>query len=79
MNGRTRRTVLRLLGLGWYVAACITGGAFGGLWLDRQLDLSPILTLLGLGVGITLAAAGMFRMLSAVLETTSESRREGKG
>ncbi len=65
-------TVLQLLGIGWYVALCIGGGAFGGLLLDRQFDTRPVLTLLGLALGITLAMAGMFRMLMAVLAASAD-------
>ena len=72
MNASRMGTVLRLLGIGWYVALCIGGGAFGGLLLDRQFDSSPILTLLGLVLGIALAMAGMFRMLMAVLAAAAD-------
>ena len=66
-------TVLRLLGIGWYVAICIGGGAFGGLWLDRQLDRGPLFTLLGLGVGLGLAMIGMYRMILGVLAIPPDS------
>ena len=79
MNAGRMGTVLRLLGIGWYVAICIGGGAFGGLWLDRQLDRSPLLTLLGLGLGIVLAIIGMYRMLLAVLATPPDSKDKRKG
>ena len=79
MNARSMGTVLRLVGIGWYVALCIAGGGIGGFWLDRWLDLSPILTLLGLGAGIVLAVSGMYRMLMAVLAVTSESNDVRKG
>ena len=79
MNARGMGTVLRLLGIGWYVAICIGGGAFGGLWLDRQLDRSPLLTLLGLGLGIGLAIIGMYRMLLAVLATSPDSKDKRQG
>ena len=79
MYSRTMGTVLRLVGIGWYVALCIAGGGFGGLWLDRQLGLGPILTLVGLGVGIALAVVGMYRMLIAVLGDASRSGGERKG
>lgn len=79
MNAHRMGTVFRLLGIGWYVALCIGGGAVGGLWLDSWLNLSPILTLLGLGAGIALAVAGMFRMLMAVLANTAHSERKRKG
>ena len=70
-------TVLRLLGIGWYVALCIVGGGLGGVWLDRQLDLDPLFTLLGLGAGIAIAVIGMYRMLIAVLSETSDSSNQG--
>ena len=66
-------TVLRLVGVGWYVAICIGGGAFGGVWLDNRLGSGPILTMVGLGVGIAIAVVGMYRMLMAVLTSSSES------
>jgi hypothetical protein len=71
-------TGLRLLGIGWYVALCILGGGLGGRWLDRWLDISPLFTLLGLGVGLALAIIGMYRMLYVVLSDTpdSEDQRE---
>ncbi len=72
MNPSKTATILRLVGIGWYVAICIGGGSFGGLWLDRQFGLSPILTLVGLGLGIAVAIVGMFRMLMAVLSAPSE-------
>ena len=79
MNAGRMGTVLRLLGIGWYVAICIGGGAFGGLWLDRQLDRSPLLTLLGLGLGIGLAIIGMYRMLLAVLAIPPDFTDKRKG
>ena len=74
MNARGMGTVLRLLGIGWYVAICIGGGAFGGLWLDRQLDRGPLFTLLGLGVGLALAMIGMYRMILGVLAIPPDSK-----
>ena len=79
MNAGRMGTVLRLVGIGWYVAICIGGGAFGGLWLDRQLDISPLFTLLGLGLGIALAVVGMYRMLMAVLTAPSDPNDDRKG
>ena len=73
MNSHKMGTVLRLVGIGWYVAICIGGGAIGGLWLDRKLDLSPLFTLLGLSVGIAVAVVGMYRLLMAVLTSASEN------
>ncbi len=72
MHGRKVALALRLLGIGWFVAMSIGGGAVGGLLLDRQLDSGPILTMVGLGVGIAVAVVGMYRMLMAVLVAPDE-------
>ena len=69
---------LRLLGIGWFVALCISGGGIGGFWLDRWLGLSPLFTLLGLVAGVVLAVTGMYRMLMAVLSESQRSTDEGK-
>ena len=63
MSSSGKRTALRLLGVGWYVALCISGGAMGGRWLDELVNLSPVLTLIGLGLGIAMAVIGMMKML----------------
>ena len=55
----------RLAGVGWFVAGAIAGGTLGGVWLDGQFNTGPILTLIGLALGIVLAAGGLFRMLGA--------------
>ena len=79
MHARGMGTVLRLLGIGWYVALCIGGAGLGGFWLDEYLDLNPVFTLLGLGVGIALAVVGMYRMLLAVMANASEPGDEENG
>ena len=72
MRGQKVALALRLVGIGWFVAMCIGGGAVGGLFLDRQFETGPILTLIGLCVGIAVAVLGMYRMLMAVLVTPDE-------
>jgi len=72
MTGRKMELALRLLGIGWFVALCIGGGAVGGYLLDRQLGLNPLLTLIGIGAGIALAVVGMVRMLMAVISAESD-------
>ncbi len=67
MGGEKLALALRLLGIGWFVAICIAGGAAGGFFLDRALETSPLLTMLGTGGGIAVAVIGMYRMLMAVL------------
>ena len=76
MNANRIAMALRLLGIGWYVAVCIGGGTYGGFLLDRQLGWSPLLTLLGLGLGIAVAVIGMVRMILAALPAKSDADTE---
>ena len=75
MGSRKLVLALRLLGVGWFVAICIGGGALAGLFLDGRFGVSPALTLIGLGVGIALATVGMFRMLTAILSDDPPAER----
>ena len=63
------RTILWMVGVGWYVAVAISGGVIGGFWLDGRLSSSPLFTLLGLGLGIAVALFGMFRMLMTIMSS----------
>ena len=72
MGGQKTALVLRLVGIGWFVALCIGGGAFGGLFLDRQFGSGPLLTIVGMCAGIAFAVVGMYRMLIAVLSAPEE-------
>ena len=63
------RTILWMVGIGWYVAVAISGGVLGGLWLDGRFSSSPLFTLLGLGLGIAVALFGMFRMLMSIMSS----------
>ena len=66
---------LRLVGIGWYVALCITAGVVGGVWLDKQFDSAPFLTLAGLFVGLLLAFWGGYRMLMDVIVAVGPRKR----
>lgn len=70
MNDRKNGFVLRLLGIGWFVAICIAGGAFAGFGLDRWLDTRPWLTIIGVVLGVMAAVIGMYRMLLGLLENS---------
>lgn len=77
MNATKMEIALRLLGIGWYVAICIGGGTYGGALLDRHFGLSPLLTLIGLGVGIAAAVGGMVRMLLTALSAADSDADSG--
>ena len=75
MSSKRMGMLLRLLGIGWYVGLCIAAGAVAGLWADRALDLSPLLTLLGIALGLIAAVGGMIRMILALLAYVAENER----
>lgn len=62
----------RLIGIGWYFAVCIVIGVVGGVLLDRVAGTEPLLTLLGLALGLVLAFYGGYQMLMEVLQTTRD-------
>lgn len=53
----------RLVGLGWYVGICIVLGLLGGFWLDGKFGTKPLLTIVGLVLGLALAVYGVYRMI----------------
>ena len=74
MSSKRMGMLLRLLGIGWYVGLCIAAGAVAGLWADRALDLSPLLTLLGIALGLIAAVGGLVRMILALLSYITENK-----
>ena len=76
MDRRQWLDILRLLGLGWYVVTAIGIGVGAGILLDRWLDTAPILTLVGLAVGILAAFWGMFRMVSPLLKRNTDRKED---
>lgn len=69
---------VRLIGIGWYFAVCIVLGLVGGVLLDRVADTTPLLTLLGLLIGLIAAFYGGYRLLREVLEMEQQFRKQGK-
>ena len=59
--------VLRLMGLGWYVAGCIVLGVVGGLGLDKLVGTTPLFTLLGTVLGTIVAFWGLYKMVQPIL------------
>lgn len=69
LNRRDLTTVLQFLGIGWYIALCILTCVGGGVWLDRRLESLPILTFVGLGLGLVTAGYGTYKMLKPWMES----------
>jgi len=72
-NRSTIALLGRLMGVGWAVALSIAGGTGGGFWLDSRFDTAPVLTLVGLALGIVVAFAGMIRILNAMWGDNSDN------
>lgn len=66
---------VRLIGIGFYISACIVGGIVGGLWLDQKLDTKPILLLVGLISGLILAFWGVYQMIAPMVNKDKKDRR----
>lgn len=66
---------LRLLGMGWYIGACIFIGAAGGWWLDNKLNTEPLLVIFGTLLGVVAAFYGMYKM---VMPLINQKRNGGK-
>ncbi|MFN8533124.1 MAG: AtpZ/AtpI family protein [Dehalococcoidia bacterium] len=58
-----RYAPLQLLGIGWYIVVAVGLGLGGGIWLDGVAGVSPLFTLLGILLGVTVALVGAFRMM----------------
>jgi uncharacterized protein YneF (UPF0154 family) len=66
---------IRLIGIGWYIAACILLGALGGRWIGQKLDgrsSEVIFTILGLIGGLIVAFFGVYRMVKSALTNNND-------
>jgi len=68
----------RLIGIGFYVAICIAGGALLGRLLDDELGTDVVFTLVGLLLGVALGLWGLVIQLQEVLAAINKGRTEGK-
>jgi F0F1-type ATP synthase assembly protein I len=67
--------VVRLMGVGFYIGACIVGGVFLGNWLDEQFHTFPILLLVFLIIGLVAAFWGVYQMLLPILNSDNKRQR----
>ena len=59
---------LRLVGVGFFIGACIILGVFAGLWFDNKLDTKPVFMIVGLVLGVVVAFYGVYQMLLPLLK-----------
>ena len=67
---------LRLIGIGWYIAACLVIGLLGGIWLDRILGTAVLFTIVGLFAGLGLAGFGVYRTVLPLIGRGGNSDKE---
>jgi apolipoprotein N-acyltransferase len=67
--GKRWAGVIRFVGIGWYIAACIILGTLGGRWVGQKLggNSETILTIAGLFLGLIAAFLGVYRMVKSTL------------
>lgn len=58
---------LRLMGVGWYVAASVVIGIVGGYWVDRWLGTTPLFIIVGVVLGTTVAFYGLYQMVKPLM------------
>jgi len=63
---------LRLTGVGFFIGTCIVMGVVGGLWLDNKLNTAPVFMIVGLVLGIVVAAYGVYQMLLPLLHNKQD-------
>ena len=63
-----RWAVVRLIGIGWYIVACIILGTLGGHWIGQKLGgvgYEVLLTIVGLILGLVVAFIGVYRIVKS--------------
>lgn len=58
---------LRLMGVGWFVAASVVIGIIGGYWIDRWLNTTPLFIIVGVVFGTTVAFYGLYQMVKPLM------------
>lgn len=72
MRPDTMAAVMRLLGLGWYVATSLVLGVVGGVWLDGKWGTEPLFTLLGLALGLVASFWGFYKMVEPLIRSNKK-------
>lgn len=70
-------SAMRFVGIGAYIGVSILLGVYVGSLLDRRLDTQPLLTLLGLALGLAVAVVGVYRMLVAIIKEWQDNDSKG--
>lgn len=63
----------RLIGVGFFIAACITGGILAGWWIGGK---RPVFTIIGLIVGLALAFYGVYKMIQPLMNNKDNNKKD---
>ena len=65
--------MLSLMGMGFYIAIAIILGIWGGHWLDGKMNTGPLWLIIGLILGIAVAALGVYNMIKPFMEEAKKT------
>ena len=68
--------MLSLMGMGFYIAIAIILGIWGGLWLDGKMNTGPLWLIIGLVMGIAVAALGVNNMIKPFMEEAKKTDKK---
>jgi len=66
----------QLLGIGFYIAACIVGGILLGWWLGNK---NALWVITGLLIGLALAFYGMYVMVKPLMNNKNNKNNKENG
>jgi hypothetical protein len=66
------------INMGWRIALPVAVGAFGGLFLDSKLHTTPLLALIGLGVGTFISFRLVYRLFKQFAEEQKLEQKQQK-
>lgn len=67
-SGQMLSTLALVSQLGFIMAACVLGGLFGGMFLDRHFRTTPVLTVVLLLVGVGGGMVSIYRMVMRTID-----------
>jgi ATP synthase protein I len=65
---------IKLIGVGFYICACIIGSTLAGMWLDSKFGTKPIFILIGLILGLVFAFWGVYQLLIPIIRDNNKNK-----
>lgn len=58
----------RFIGIGWIIGICIVLGFMGGRWMGQRLESEVFFSILGVMVGLMIAAIGAYQISLPIIK-----------